>query len=94
MQQVFEGFDVTLTDAADGARPGLHLPAAKAFVDGARRAGRAQGGLDRRRALLGAGHPGGQLRPGDPNLAHMDDERCPVQQYVDAEAALLRWLAV
>ena len=31
--------------------------------------------------------------PGDPNLAHMDDESCPVEQYVAAEAALLRWLA-
>ena len=31
--------------------------------------------------------------PGDPNLAHHDDERCPVAQLGDAEAALLRWLA-
>ena len=31
--------------------------------------------------------------PGDPNLAHHDDERCPVSQLVSAEAALLRWLA-
>ncbi len=31
--------------------------------------------------------------PGDPNLAHTDDERAPVQQYVDAEAAMLRWLS-
>ena len=30
--------------------------------------------------------------PGDPNLAHMDDEQCPVEQYVACEAALLRWL--
>ena len=33
MRQVFDGFDVTLSDAADGARPGLHLPAAKAFIE-------------------------------------------------------------
>jgi succinyl-diaminopimelate desuccinylase len=31
--------------------------------------------------------------PGDPNLAHHDQERVPVRQLVDAEAALLRWLA-
>ena len=38
------------------------------------------------------GIPAVNYGPGDPNLAHMDDERCPVDQYVDAEAALLRWL--
>ena len=31
--------------------------------------------------------------PGDPNLAHHDEERCPVGQLESAEAALLRWLA-
>jgi uncharacterized protein (TIGR00725 family) len=38
------------------------------------------------------GIPAVNYGPGDPNLAHMDDESCPVEQYVAAEAALLRWL--
>ena len=59
---------------------------------GARPAGRGQAGLDRRGPVLRDGGAGGQLRPGDPNLAHMDDEQCPVEQYVACEAALLRWL--
>ncbi|MEO7000065.1 MAG: succinyl-diaminopimelate desuccinylase, partial [Terracoccus sp.] len=33
VQSVFEGFDVIFGDAADGARPGLNLPAAQAFVE-------------------------------------------------------------
>ena len=31
--------------------------------------------------------------PGDPMLAHQDDEQVPLQQLRDAEVALLRWLS-
>jgi succinyl-diaminopimelate desuccinylase len=93
VRQVFDGFDVTLADAADGARPGLLLPAAKAFIDALGVPVNAKEGWTdvARFSLLGI--PAVNYGPGDPNLAHMDDERCPVGQYVDAEAALLRWLA-
>ena len=47
--------------------------------------------MDRCRAALGI--PAVNFGPGNPNLAHMDDERCPVAQYEEAERALLRWLA-
>jgi succinyl-diaminopimelate desuccinylase len=39
------------------------------------------------------GVPAVNFGPGDPNLAHMDDEQCPVAQYTACEQALLRWLA-
>ncbi|MEO6997371.1 MAG: succinyl-diaminopimelate desuccinylase [Terracoccus sp.] len=93
VQEVFEGFEVTLGDAADGARPGLNLPAAQHFVEALGvEVGPKEGWTDVAR-FSALGIPAVNYGPGDPNLAHMDDERCPVQQYTDAEAALLRWLA-
>ena len=93
VRQVFDGFDVELTDAADGARPGLLLPAAKAFIDALGVPVSAKEGWTDVARFTTLGIPAVNYGPGDPNLAHMDDERCPVGQYADAEAALLRWLA-
>jgi succinyl-diaminopimelate desuccinylase len=92
VRRVFEGFDVVLTDAADGARPGLHLPAAQAFIEALGVQVNPKEGWTDVARFSALGIPAVNYGPGDPNLAHMDDERCPVHQYVDAEAALLRWL--
>jgi succinyl-diaminopimelate desuccinylase len=92
VRRVFEGFDVTLTDAADGARPGLHLPAAQAFIEALGVEVNPKEGWTDVARFSALGIPAVNYGPGDPNLAHMDDERCPTHQYVDAEAALLRWL--
>ena len=93
VRHVFDGFEVTLGDAVAGARPGLHLPAARAFVDALGVPVSAKEGWTDVARFTRLGIPAVNYGPGDPNLAHMDDEHCPVQQYVDAEAALLRWLA-
>ncbi len=92
VQAVFEGYSVTLADAADGARPGMHLPAAQRFVEALGVEVNAKEGWTDVARFSALGIPAVNYGPGDPNLAHMDDERCPVQQYVDAEAAMIRWL--
>src|SRR5690606_37496422 len=33
VREVFDGFEIEVTDNAPGARPGLHLPAAQSFVE-------------------------------------------------------------
>ncbi len=93
VQQVFEGYECTVRDSADGARPGLHLPAARQFVEALDVHLTAKEGWTDVARFAGLGIPAVNFGPGDPNLAHMDDERCPAHQYVDAEAALRRWLA-
>ncbi|HEU5143951.1 MAG TPA: succinyl-diaminopimelate desuccinylase [Dermatophilaceae bacterium] len=92
VQQVFEGFECHLADAADGARPGLHLPAAKEFVEALGVPLKPKEGWTDVARFSALGIPAVNYGPGDPNLAHADDERCPLQQYTDAEAALRRWL--
>jgi succinyl-diaminopimelate desuccinylase len=93
LQDVFEGYECVLRDAADGARPGLDLPAAQEFVAALGvPVGPKEGWTDVAR-FSALGVPAVNFGPGDPNLAHTDGERCPVEQYVAAERAMLRWLA-
>lgn len=93
VREVFDGLDVVFGDNAPGARPGLGLPAAKAFVDALGLPVNAKEGWTDVARFSVLGVPAVNFGPGDPNLAHTDDERAPVHQYVEAEQAMLRWLA-
>ncbi len=92
VHQLFSGYVVVVKDNAPGARPGLHLPAAKAFVEALGVDVVAKQGWTDVARFSAMGVPAVNFGPGDPNLAHHDEERCPVGQLESAEAALLRWL--
>ena len=67
MREVFDGFDVELTDAAPGALPGLTAaPAAATSSAVDRRAAVAKLGWTDVARFAGARHPGAELRPGRP----------------------------
>ena len=89
---LFSGYDVSLGDCADGARPGLDTPAAQSFVAALGLPVTAKEGWTDVARFSALGVPAVNFGPGDPNLAHTDDERCPVQQITDAYTALRRWL--
>ena len=93
VHQLFGGYVVVVKDNAAGARPGMHLPAAKAFVEALGVDVVAKQGWTDVARFAAMGVPAVNFGPGDPNLAHHDEERCPVPQLESAEAALLRWLA-
>lgn len=88
---------VELTDSAPGARPGLDRELAREFADTVERltggkAGPKYGWTDVARfAELGV--PAVNFGPGDPMLAHADDEHVPLSQLYACEYALRTWLS-
>lgn len=93
VRELFEGYSVRLTETADGARPGLRLPPAQAFVAALGVPVHAKEGWTDVALFAELSVPAVNFGPGDPNWAHHDQEHCPMQQITDAEAVLRRWLA-
>jgi succinyl-diaminopimelate desuccinylase len=88
----FEGFEVTVTDSAPGALPGLDVPAAKAFVEMVGgEVGPKYGWTDVAR-FSALGIPAVNYGPGDPSLAHKQEEHVPIEQIRRCEQTLRAWL--
>ncbi len=93
LREVFAGYELAVTDVAEGARPGLDRPAAAAFVEavGGRRS--AKFGWTDVARFSAMGVPAVNFGPGDPSKAHADDEFCPAADVRTCHDALLRWLS-
>ena len=90
------GATIAWTDIAQGARPGLDAPLAQEFAQ----AVMAQGSQPAR-AKLGwtdvarfgeLGIPAVNFGPGNPELAHADNEACPISDIDNCRSALAAWL--
>jgi succinyl-diaminopimelate desuccinylase len=92
LRDVFAGYDVAVADAAGGARPGLDHPAAAAFVAAVGRPATAKFGWTDVARFSGLGIPAVNYGPGDPSLAHHDEERCPAAAIEECERVLRAWL--
>jgi succinyl-diaminopimelate desuccinylase len=75
LREVFTGFDVEITDSAPSCRPGLDRPEAAGFVAAAGGEFRAKLGWTDVARFATLGIPAVNFGPGDPNLAHKQDER-------------------
>jgi succinyl-diaminopimelate desuccinylase len=92
VRDVFAGFEVEVTDIAEGARPGLTDPLALDFLRSVGGEARPKYGWTDVARFAALGIPAVNYGPGDPSLAHADDERVPVEQIERCERGLRAWL--
>jgi succinyl-diaminopimelate desuccinylase len=92
VRDFFHGFELEFTDLAPGALPGLDTPAARAFVAAVGGEVNPKFGWTDVARFAGLGIPAVNFGPGDPSLAHRQDEHVPVAQIEHCEQALLDWL--
>ncbi|MFN2539361.1 MAG: succinyl-diaminopimelate desuccinylase [Mycobacteriales bacterium] len=93
VREVFDGYDLTVTDSSPGALPGLTAPAAKHFVDAVGEAPVAKYGWTDVARFSQLGIPALNYGPGDPNLAHTRDEHVDLRQVSRAAELLRSYLA-
>ncbi|WP_277209296.1 succinyl-diaminopimelate desuccinylase [Isoptericola croceus] len=96
LRDLFDGYEVTVTDASPAARPGLDDPLAAEFVAAVLELTGGEpkpkfGWTDVAR-FAELGIPAVNFAPGDPSLAHADDERVPVRELGVCRDALRTWL--
>ncbi|MER5351167.1 succinyl-diaminopimelate desuccinylase [Kitasatospora sp. NPDC002551] len=92
VREVFDGFEVTVTDFAPGALPGLNQPAAQAFLAATGGTARAKFGWTDVARFSALGVPAVNYGPGDPNMAHKRDEHCSLSAIAATEERLRAWL--
>lgn len=93
VRDVFTGFDVEIVDVAEGARPGLDAPLAQDFVTAVGATPKPKYGWTDVARFSALGIPAVNYGPGDPHLAHHDEERVPLAQIDAVERGLRAWLS-
>ena len=92
VRQVFDGFELAVTDSAPGALPGLAAPAAREFLAATGAQPAAKYGWTDVSRFAALGIPALNYGPGDPNLAHTREESVPVAAVTDACDVLRTYL--
>lgn len=94
VRELLAGFDVVRTDSAAGARPGLNHPAAASFVAAVGAEPKPKYGWTDVARFSELGIPAVNFGPGDPLLAHKDNEHVEADAIRACLQALRRWLSL
>jgi succinyl-diaminopimelate desuccinylase len=94
VREVFDGFEVEISDSAPAAMPGLSVPAAAAFVSAVGGTPKPKFGWTDVARFSALGVPAVNFGPGDPHLAHKQDEFVPLEHVTEVERRLRAWLEV
>ena len=92
MREVFDGFELVVSDTAPAAMPGLSVPAAAAFIGAVGGTANPKFGWTDVARFSTLGVPAVNFGPGDPHLAHKQEEFVPIAQIESMEAQLRTWL--
>lgn len=92
LRELFAPYHVAVVDASPAALPGLSTPAAAHFVDAVGGVVNPKFGWTDVARFSALGIPAVNYGPGDPMFAHKQDEHVPVDQIVQVERRLRRWL--
>ncbi len=93
LREVFQGFEVEISDFAAGALPALDRPAAAAFVAAVGGAVNPKFGWTDVARFSAMGIPAVNFGPGDPELAHRQDEFVPLADLRSCLAQMTEWLS-
>lgn len=90
--EVFAGFELTVTDSAPGALPGLSAAPAKEFLAVVGQPPAAKLGWTDVSRFAALGVPALNFGPGDPNLAHTREEHVEIGKIRSGVEVLRAWL--
>jgi len=92
VREFFDGYEVEILDSAAGALPGLDRPAAKAFLEAVGGVAHPKFGWTDVARFTELDIPAVNFGPGDPMLAHKQEEYVTIEQLQRCEDVLRRWL--